>query len=73
MLIHKVVVLRMNKCEEKESDDLTHGLAVEMPCPPVIDDGEIQGSYPCLRAELRHLEIMVSAEPTQTQGVGYKV
>ena len=49
------------------------GLAIEMPCPPIIDYREVQRPYPCLRAQLRHLKIMVSAVLPQTKYFIYKV
>jgi hypothetical protein len=44
---------------------LPYSLAIEMPCLPVINYGEIQGSDPCLRAEQWDLKIMVSAALTR--------
>lgn len=70
---HKYLILHMLKCKKGSQVTQPCSLAIEMPCPPVIADGEVQRSYPRLRAELRHLEIMVSAALMQTQGVGYKV
>ena len=63
----------MLKCKKGSQVTQPCSLAVAMPCPPRIDNGEVQRSYPRLRTELRHLEIMVSAALMQTQGVGYKV
>ena len=70
---HEYLILHMLKCKKGSQVTQPCSLAVEMPCPPVIDNGEVQRSYPRLRTELRHLEIMVSAALMQTQGVGYKV
>jgi hypothetical protein len=41
------------------------GLATEMPRPPVVDDGEVEGPDPCLGAQVWHQQVMVAAATNQ--------
>ena len=62
--------------QSKWKDDEPGRLAVEMPGPPVGDDGEAERPHPRLRPQVRHNRIVVAAADTnqKTQsGSGFQL
>jgi hypothetical protein len=52
---------------KEKKDDEPSGLAMEMPGPPVVNNGEAERPHPRLRPQVRHNRIMITAAMDDAQ------